>query len=105
MEFEQTPIWVNGTEIRPLCYLIRVDEPEFGCEGRPDGEPVYGSVLLCDVHGERTVPIEETVLMRSRLDDKMILGEADGQLVLVPRTRTAYYPCSTEERAWWETNK
>ena len=105
MEFQQTPIMVNRTEIRPLCYLIRVDEPEFGCEGRPDGEPVYGTVLLCDAHGERTVRIAETVHLRPRLDDKMILGETDGQLVLIPRTQTAYYLCSAEECAWWESVK
>lgn len=102
MRKELEPFGVEGREIQPVGYLIRVDEPEFGCEGRPDGQPVYGTVLLCDAQGERTVPIEETVLMRSRLDDKMTIGLLDGTLVLVSRTRTTYVPLSEEEQQWWD---
>ena len=105
MRHELEPFEMKGARIRPLCYLIRVDEPEFGCEGRPDGQAVYGTVLLCDAQGERAVPIEETVLLRSRLDDKMTIGLLDGQTVLVSRTRTEYVPLSDEERLWWEQQK
>jgi hypothetical protein len=105
MRNEWETFCIKETRIQPLAYLVRVDEPEFGCEGRPDGQPVYGTVVLRDAQGERTVPIEETCLMRSRLDDKMTIGLADDRLVLVSRTRTEFAPLTDDERMWWEQQK
>lgn len=33
--------------------IVRIDEPDFGCEGRPDGIPVMDNVYLLDESRER----------------------------------------------------
>lgn len=99
------PFLIDGTPFTPLCWLIQVDEPEFGCEGRPDGQPVCGSVHLLDRHGERTVPIEETTLFASRLDDRMWIGTYGGQIVLVSRRRDAALPLNEAETRWWNRQR
>lgn len=35
--------------------ILRIDEPDFGCEGRPDGQPVMARVVLRDKVGEELV--------------------------------------------------
>lgn len=65
-----------------LAYIRQVDEPEFGCEGRPDNVPVCGRVLLEDKAGLRSLPMEEGLLRVSSLDDGMWFGLLGGQPVL-----------------------
>ena len=93
---------VDGVEFVPQYYLLMVEEPDFGCEGCPEGEAVCGTVRLLDHVGERTVPIAETALFASRLDDKMWIGRRDGELILVNR-RLEWMPLNEVERAWMAT--
>lgn len=32
---------------RKLYRIERIEEPDFGCEGRPDGQPMMDKVYLC----------------------------------------------------------
>lgn len=93
---------VDGAEFVPQYYLLLVEEPDFGCEGCPEGQIVCGTVRLLDAAGERTVPIAETVLFASRLDDKMWIGTREGQTVLVSR-RMKWMPLNEAERKWMAT--
>ena len=45
-------IRLPGGLFRPLYYLTRVDEPEFGCEGRPEGGRICGRAYGFDAGGE-----------------------------------------------------
>ncbi|MGN1015129.1 MAG: hypothetical protein ACI4PM_07225 [Butyricicoccus sp.] len=89
----------DGVEFVPQYYLLRVDEPDFGCEGCPEGETACGSVRLVDAEGERTVPIAETVLFATRLDDKMWIGTREGIAGLVSR-KGEWMPLNDAEREW-----
>lgn len=102
---ELTPFAIDGQEFEPECWLIRVDEPEFGCEGRPDGEPVCGSVVLLDGSGQRTEPIAEDLLFGSRLDDRMWIGRYGGEMALVRRDRVTVLPMNEAERSWWQRHR
>lgn len=62
----------------PLYYLNRVDEPEFGCEGRPEQGKIYGRAYGFDRSGARQWEIEEAALWRLRLDDGMWVGRWNG---------------------------
>ena len=35
--------------------IIRIDEPDFGCEGLPDGEILKDDLLVEDEHGNKTI--------------------------------------------------
>lgn len=35
--------------------IVRIDEADYGCEGRPDGEEAMDSVWLEDENGERRI--------------------------------------------------
>ena len=35
--------------------IVRIDEADYGCEGRPDGEEAMDSVWLEDENGERQI--------------------------------------------------
>ena len=65
-------------EFAPLIYLSRVDEPEFGCEGRPDGGVVCGTAYGVTPEGDRVWPVEEQLLWRAGLDDGMWVGRWRG---------------------------
>lgn len=62
--------------------IIRIDEEDFGCEGRPEGqEPMVRVVLEADT-GETTIVMMEDALMYARKLDvggQAIVG-ADGML-------------------------
>lgn len=65
---------VQGKDFEPFCYVQRVDEPEFGCEGRPDNELVYGTITIINEKGTSVVKLEEKELWKSGLDDNMWIG-------------------------------
>ena len=77
------PFDLNGSVFRPLAKLLYVEEPDFGCEGVPEDGVVYGSIVLEDKNGQRTVKIEEQQLFASRLDDGMWIGKLAGKTVLL----------------------
>lgn len=63
-----------GGKFWPLYYLNRVDEPEFGCEGRPEGGRIFGRAYGVDAQGPRQWDVEESALWRAGLDDGMWVG-------------------------------
>lgn len=75
--------------MRKMCEgvytIVRIDEPDFGCEGRPEGKPVMDTIVLCDEPGQEfAVQIEETRVWELGLDEgrNVILdekGEIKGQ--------------------------
>ncbi len=97
------PIDINGSIFRPKLRLIYVEEPDFGCEGVPEGGAVYGSIVLEDKTGQRKVRIEQSLLFASRLDDGMWIGTLAGHMVLVGRDRQTVYELNDAENAWLET--
>lgn len=69
---------------QPLYYLSRVDEPEFGCEGRPEAGPILGRAYGFDPQGPRQWDIGEVDLWRSGLDDGMRVGRWQGGYATLP---------------------
>lgn len=50
--------------------IIRIDEPDFGCEGLPDGEVLKDDVLVEDTDGNRkTIKIGDALLYTLNLDE------------------------------------
>ena len=50
--------------------IIRIDEPDFGCEGLPDGEILTDDVLVEDMNGNRkTVKIGDALLYTLELNE------------------------------------
>lgn len=72
----------------PLIYLSRVDEPEFGCEGRPDGETVYGTAYGETSAGKRAWKIEEHLLWNTGLDDDVWIGQMDQDYVILKQDKS-----------------
>lgn len=70
-------------EFAPLIYLHRVDEPEFGCEGRPDGGVICGTAYGVTPEGEQVWQVEERLLWRAGLDDGMWVGRWQGGYALL----------------------
>jgi len=58
----------------PVFWIEEVQEPEFGCEGRPEGILVNGTVIGRTPEEYLIFPIEEKLLYNSGLDDHMLLG-------------------------------
>jgi hypothetical protein len=69
---------VAGKKFQPQAFILMVDEPDFGCEGRPEGAPVYAEIYGYDKTGERKWLLEERYLASSCFDDKMWLGTLQG---------------------------
>ena len=65
-------------QFTPIYYLSRVDEPEFGCEGRPEQGKIFGRAYGYDKNGPHQWEIEETALWRAGLDDNMWVGRLNG---------------------------
>lgn len=97
------PFMIEDVLFTPQAYLLLVDEPDFGCEGAPDGKPVCGSIRWVNAHGEHVTPIPETQLFATRLDDKMWIGEWKGEIVLVTR-RKQVLTMNDAEQQWREAN-
>lgn len=83
---------------KPICYLIQVDEPEFGCEDRSDTAAVKGSALVLTPNGIKTLAIGESRLMRSGFYDEMWTGYLDGMPVLIRKEKI--YPARIEDLKW-----
>lgn len=62
--------------------IVRIDEPDFGCEGRPDGIPVTDNIYLLDESGEeQMIPMEEQLVWQRGLDEGMtVCYDEEGQL-------------------------
>lgn len=95
------PFDVNGAVFRPLGKILMVEEPDFGCEGAPDG-CIYGTVVIQERDAERprTVKIPEHTLFSGHMDDGMWYGSLAGQLVLIKRDMSTVILPNDEELAW-----
>ena len=50
--------------------ILRIDEPDFGCEGRDDGEAAYDEITLVNEQGETClVRMEEQQVWNMGLDE------------------------------------
>lgn len=59
--------------------ILRIDEPDFGCEGRDDGEAAYDEITLVNEQGE-------TCLVRMEEQQVWNMGLDEGMLVWVGKT-------------------
>ena len=58
--------------------ILRIDEPDFGCEGRDDGEAVYDEITLVNEQGETClVRMEEQQVWNMGLDGKISGARTD----------------------------
>ncbi len=83
---------LEGKLFHPLVYLRRVDEPEFGCEGRPEEGPVCGTIWGYDRSGGKTWQIPDWIMEITGLDDRMWIGLLEGQLVSCQEGQPGWKP-------------
>lgn len=72
-------------EIKSEAYRIgRIDEPDFGCEGRPDGYIQQDKVWLISATGEeKVISVPESVLVERDLDEgDYIVLNAEGHIIV-----------------------
>ena len=74
--------------------LRRIDEPDFGCEGRPDGKPVMDKVYLCSEQGtEQVVEVADAMLYAKDLNEgDMVLWDGERELVKAPDKVAVFFP-------------
>ena len=64
-------------------YVTRIEEPDFGCEGRPEGQEIKDKVFLKEetTDKEITIFMEDKLLYERDIDEgtKVIIDE-DGRL-------------------------
>ena len=77
-----------------------IQEPDFGCEGAPEHAAAYGSVVLEDKDGQRTVKIEESILFSAQMTDDMWYGTLGRTTVFVGRDRETVYQPNEMELMW-----
>lgn len=61
-------------EFLPVAYVVSVDEPDFGCEGRPENEVVYATLQAFTLQGVKHYRMEEQGLNQTQLYDDMWVG-------------------------------
>ena len=62
--------------------ILRIDEPDFGCEGRDDGEAAYDEITLVNEQGETClVRMEEQQVWNMGLDEGMLVWVGHQPLV------------------------
>lgn len=54
----------EGKTIYDTYYVTRIEEPDFGCEGRPEGQEIKDKVYL-----EEEITKEETIIF---MEDKLL---------------------------------
>lgn len=94
------PFDVNGSIFRPKGRLLYVEEPEFGCEGAPEDGALCGTVVVETPDGQRSVKIEESILLSGQMSDGMWYGLLGRALVFVGRDKTTVYQPNEAELAW-----
>ena len=87
--------------------IIRIDEEDFGCEGRPEGQPPMVRVVLESDAGETmVVMMEDAVMYARKLDvgEMTVLG-MDGMLyqpgTAMAISETEVLPVNIEKQAEW----
>lgn len=67
----------------PFYTILSIDEPDFGCEGLPDGqEPLCDVVLQSETGETRRVKIADALLYARNLDVGSVLQLSDSGHVL-----------------------
>ncbi len=64
--------------MREIFKIIRIDEPDFGCEGLPDGQPLKDEVTIETESGNQYIMhIEDALLYKLELNegDSFFVGE------------------------------
>lgn len=74
--------------------LRRIDEPDFGCEGRPDGKPIMDKVYLRSAQGaEQVVEVADALLYERDLNEgDMVLWDGEQELVKAPDKVAVFFP-------------
>ncbi|BBF41814.1 hypothetical protein lbkm_0494 [Lachnospiraceae bacterium KM106-2] len=83
---------IQNHQFHPRYFILQVDDPEFGCEGRPEGETIYGQITLLSLKGTFVLQVEEPFLWKSGIDDRMWIGRLDGTegIIMKREIRDAY---------------
>lgn len=97
---KQLTFAMDGAEFIPVAFVVRVEEPDFGCEGVPEGHGPQGTLLIQNAVGEkRLCPILQELLLHTRFDDGIWIGWRQGRCVLV-RKNGAWFPVNALEADW-----
>lgn len=78
-------LWMIKSVVRrvKMNYQVKqIEEPDFGCEGRPEGEKVKDLVILEDRSGkEKVVKVEDAFLYEKNIQEgNLVTIEEDGLL-------------------------
>ena len=65
---------IGKSEFKPVAYLVSVDEPEFGCEGRPEEGKVCARLQGITMKGTQSWKLDADKLEESGLYDDMWIG-------------------------------
>lgn len=65
---------INRQQFHPEVFLYQVNEPEFGCEGRPEGKPAYAELYGYTLTGTVKWLLSEQTLQECGLFDYMWVG-------------------------------
>lgn len=65
---------INGCRFDPEVYIYSVDEPDFGCEGRKEGQKAYATLYGYTTLGPVKWMINEQTLLETGLFDYMWVG-------------------------------
>jgi len=95
----QNGFLINGQLFQPLAWISRADLPDFGCEGRPDGGPVFGAVWGERADGAHFWRVAERDILAAGLRDDVWIGLRNGEIVLASADRSAAEP--TDAQAVW----
>ncbi|SFG39303.1 hypothetical protein SAMN04487761_1167 [Lachnospiraceae bacterium C7] len=70
----QVGIDISAGHITPVAYINFVEEPDFGCEGRPEGEIVFAKLEVYTDKGPKKLLATEAMLDETGLYDHMWVG-------------------------------
>lgn len=65
---------INRQQFYPEVFLYQVNEPDFGCEGRMEGKPVYAELYGYTLKGTVKWLLNERTLQECELFDQMWVG-------------------------------
>lgn len=93
---------VNGAHFQPLVFFTEVEDPDFGCEGCPDGSVWQGRVRGLTAEGPAVWQLDADALWHCGFDTDMWLGclGTSRQLLLLRAGRTDPHPAPAG--AWLE---
>ncbi|SER96803.1 hypothetical protein [Lachnobacterium bovis] len=79
-------IELSAGHFQPEAYINFVKEPDFGCEGRPEGKPIFAELEVYTIKGPKTLLAALQTLDETGLYDQMWVGylkKKDGSLEFV----------------------